>query len=160
MTEEGKKAFDERLATYTEDERRKALARREERVQRSLRKPDKGRIRKWIKEGVDSLIIATNMDPTAILMRLYQYLHNSCPFVVFCEYLEPLEVCFNTIQKKGVACKLLLAETWNREYQFLPGRSHPQMKMTANGGYVLSGIKIIRSKPLDYEQPSWKKQKR
>lgn len=29
-----------------------------------------------------------------------------------------------------------------REYQVLPNRTHPQMTMSQNGGFILSGIKL------------------
>mmetsp|Transcript_2207 Transcript_2207/g.3699 ORF Transcript_2207/g.3699 Transcript_2207/m.3699 type:complete len:295 (+) Transcript_2207:198-1082(+) len=160
MTEEGKKAFDARLATYAPEERERALQRRRERMARGLRRPDRSAVRRWIKEGCDSLVVAANVDVAAVVGRLWRHLHPSCPFVVFCEFLEPLQECFHDIRKKGSACKLVLAETWNREYQFLPGRSHPAMKMTANGGYVLAGVKADRTRTLDFEQRSWKKQKK
>lgn len=37
---------------------------------------------------------------------------------------------------------LQLNETWTREHQVLPGRTHPEMNMSACSGYLLSGIKI------------------
>lgn len=37
---------------------------------------------------------------------------------------------------------LELGETWMREYQVLPQRTHPTMRMNAASGYILSGIKV------------------
>jgi tRNA (adenine58-N1)-methyltransferase non-catalytic subunit len=37
-----------------------------------------------------------------------------------------------------------ISETWMREYQVLPLRTHPQMKTSATGGYILNGIKVIK----------------
>jgi tRNA (adenine-N(1)-)-methyltransferase non-catalytic subunit len=42
---------------------------------------------------------------------------------------------------------LQLNETWTREYQVLPGRTHPEMKMNACSGYLLSGIKVPAPTP-------------
>ena len=42
--------------------------------------------------------------------------------------------------KQAVA--LQLHESWFREYQVLPSRTHPHMTTSATGGYVLSGMKV------------------
>ena len=91
----------------------------------------------------DSILIATKYDPTETLFSLIPYLAPSCPFVVFCEHMEPLVECFSKIQKQqNLAINLRLTDTWLREYQILPGRSHPNMNMSQCGGYILSGIKL------------------
>ena len=43
---------------------------------------------------------------------------------------------------------LQLNETWTRENQVLPGRTHPEMNMSACSGYLLWGIKILDVSPL------------
>jgi hypothetical protein len=35
-----------------------------------------------------------------------------------------------------------LMEIWTRDYQVLPERTHPTMKMHAASGYLLAGIKV------------------
>ena len=50
--------------------------------------------------------------------------------------------CFREVQKRQIACKLQLSNTWTREYQVLPGRTHPTMGMSACGGFILTGIKV------------------
>lgn len=44
------------------------------------------------------------------------------------------------MSKEAVA--LQLHESWWREYQVLPGRTHPEMSTSGTGGYILSGIKV------------------
>jgi tRNA (adenine-N(1)-)-methyltransferase non-catalytic subunit len=44
------------------------------------------------------------------------------------------------VSKEAVA--LQLQESWWREYQVLPGRTHPEMMTSGTGGYVLSGIRV------------------
>jgi tRNA (adenine-N(1)-)-methyltransferase non-catalytic subunit len=106
----------------------------------------------------DSIIIATKYDPTATILRLLPYLAPSCPFVIFHEFLEPLLETFRTLQNGGVgdnelndmpmmcrrniAINLRLTDTWFREYQVLEGRTHPNMHMSQNGGYILMGTKL------------------
>lgn len=50
--------------------------------------------------------------------------------------------CFRELQKQNLAINLRLSDTWLREYQILPGRTHPNMNMSQCGGYLLSGIKL------------------
>ena len=108
----------------------------------------------------DSLIIATKYDPTAILLRLLPYLAPSCPFVIYHEFLEPLLETFRTLQnyyvvenqedgnevpmmrRRNIAINLRLTDTWFREFQVLEGRTHPNMSISQNGGYILLGTKL------------------
>ena len=46
------------------------------------------------------------------------------------------------LQKKKLAINLHLSDTWMREYQVLPGRTHPSMSMTQSGGFILTGTKL------------------
>ena len=78
----------------------------------------------------------------ATLMDLLPFLAPSSPFVVYCEYIEPLTECFMNLQKKKLAINLHLSDTWMREYQVLPGRTHPSMSMTQSGGFILTGTKL------------------
>jgi hypothetical protein len=106
----------------------------------------------------DSIIIATKYDPTITILRLLPYLAPSCPFIIFHEFLEPLLETFRVLQNGGVsdneqsdmpmmcrrniAINLRLTDTWFREYQVLEGRTHPNMHMSQNGGYLLMGTKL------------------
>lgn len=44
--------------------------------------------------------------------------------------------------RRNVAINLRLTDAWFREYQILDGRTHPQMTMSQNGGYILTGTKL------------------
>jgi hypothetical protein len=56
--------------------------------------------------------------------------------------MEPLAHCFLELQRNNLAINLRLTDTWMREYQVLPGRTHPHMTMSQNGGFLLTGIKL------------------
>jgi tRNA (adenine58-N1)-methyltransferase non-catalytic subunit len=90
----------------------------------------------------DSIILATKYDPTSTLLDMLPYLAPSAPFVVYAEYMEPLIECFREVQKQGLAINLRLMDTWMREYQVLPGRTHPAMNMSQCGGFLLTGCKL------------------
>eukprot|EP00529_Nitzschia_sp_RCC80_P029204 CAMPEP_0113500510 /NCGR_PEP_ID=MMETSP0014_2-20120614/32372_1 /TAXON_ID=2857 /ORGANISM="Nitzschia sp." /LENGTH=331 /DNA_ID=CAMNT_0000394861 /DNA_START=82 /DNA_END=1077 /DNA_ORIENTATION=+ /assembly_acc=CAM_ASM_000159 len=91
----------------------------------------------------DSIILAIGQyDSTTVLLDLWEFLAPSSPFVVYCEYIEPLTECFYTLQQQKFAINLRLSDTWTREYQVLPGRTHPAMNMSQSGGFILTGIKL------------------
>ena len=126
----------------TEAEKTAYMERRNARIKKQCAKPQPATIRNWIRDKSDSLIIVTHFHPTSVLLNLLPTLAPSAPFVVFSEYIEPLVECFREVQKRCIACKLQLSNTWTREYQVLPGRTHPAMNMSACSGYILTGIKV------------------
>ena len=48
------------------------------------------------------------------------------------------------LQATKSAIAMQLQESWSRQYQVLPGRTHPMMSTSGTGGYMLSGIKITQ----------------
>ncbi|CAG5136895.1 unnamed protein product [Candidula unifasciata] len=91
---------------------------------------------------LDSLILACKYNPLPILMTMLEFLPPSRPVVVYCQYLEPLVECYTQIKKKGIGLQLRLSETWFREYQVLPQRTHPLMNMSGTGGYLLTFMTV------------------
>ena len=129
----------------TDEDRIQFMNKRANRFARKLTRPTADENLQSLEESTkkcDSLILACNYDPTHTLLTLLPYLETSCPFVVFYEYLEPLVQCFREIQNQGLAINLRLTDTWMREYQILPNRTHPNMNMSQNGGFILTGLKL------------------
>ncbi|OQS00261.1 tRNA (adenine-N(1)-)-methyltransferase non-catalytic subunit trm6 [Thraustotheca clavata] len=139
----------ERIAKYTPEEQAKYNAKKEARMKarenKTRRTPTD--VRNLLRKTADSLIIAANYDPLETLQALLPLLGLSKPFVVYCEYLEPLTRAFDVLQRTDSILNLQLNDTWTREYQVLPGRTHPEMSMSAGSGYILSGIKVESSPP-------------
>lgn len=118
----------------SEKEKKAFFAKRAERFTRKLTRHTPLEARAWYKERKsDSIIIVARFDPTETLFSVFHSLAPSCPFVVFCEYLEPLTACFQKLQENLMAINLRLSNTWAREFQILPGRTHPNMNMNQNG---------------------------
>jgi tRNA (adenine-N(1)-)-methyltransferase non-catalytic subunit len=123
--------------------RKNFLAKRCTRFARKLTRHSAMETKEWLqKRPCDSIVLVARYDPTATLLDLLPYLAPSSPFVVYCEFVEPLAACFRELQKQGLAINIRLSDTWMREYQVLPGRTHPSMTMSQSGGYLLTGIKI------------------
>ncbi|XP_059147966.1 tRNA (adenine(58)-N(1))-methyltransferase non-catalytic subunit TRM6-like isoform X2 [Physella acuta] len=89
---------------------------------------------------LDSLIIAARYNPTPILLKLLDFVPPSRPVVVYCHLLEPLVECYSQVKAKYTGAQIQLSETWYREYQVLPQRTHPMINMSGTGGYLLTFI--------------------
>ncbi|KDO24610.1 hypothetical protein SPRG_10142 [Saprolegnia parasitica CBS 223.65] len=139
----------ERVALYSPEEQAKYLAKKEARIKARQTKTRRtpAEVRALLRSPSDSLIIASHYDPLSMLQALLPLLGLSKPFVVYSEYLEPLTTAFDALQRMDSIVNLQLNDTWTREYQVLPGRTHPEMTMSAGSGYILSGIKVESSPP-------------
>ncbi|ETK71349.1 hypothetical protein F441_21883 [Phytophthora nicotianae CJ01A1] len=146
--EEREQLAAERAKNFTPEQQKRYAEKKARREQTKLFRQKPSTIREWAREKSDSLVIAANYDPEEVLMALLPYLGRSKPFVVYSEFLEPLTRTFATLQKMEAIIDLQLNETWTRENQVLPGRTHPEMNMSACSGYLLSGIKILDIPPL------------
>ncbi|XP_052202415.1 uncharacterized protein LOC127808093 isoform X2 [Diospyros lotus] len=97
----------------------------------------------WKENGFSSLIIAApDVDAWNIVRELLPLLSFSAPFAIYHQYIQPLATCMHNLQLAKMAVSLQISEPWLREYQVLPSRTHPQMQMSAFGGYILSGTRI------------------
>lgn len=110
------------------------------------------RVHRYLRQGVDRLIIACKYRPLPILKQSLYLLAPSAPFVIFHEFLEPLVDCYLYLQEQELAVKMVLSETWLREFQNLPGRFRPEMFMNSTGGYLLTGIYV--GMPVPYNTRS------
>ena len=94
-------------------------------------------------EGADALIIASKFDISAVFTPLLHFLAPSRPFVAFSQSIEPLARCKAELDAKQTAVHVRVTESFLREYQVLPMRTHPEMMTSATGGYLLTGFKVI-----------------
>ena len=99
--------------------------------------------RAMLAEGrFDALLIGSKLDPREALSRLLPILLPSRPFAVFSGYPEMLVPANSWLRSSRVAAHVALTETWTREYQMLPGRTHPHMTTSAASGWILSGTTL------------------
>ncbi|KAK9411147.1 tRNA adenine58-N1-methyltransferase non-catalytic subunit TRM6 [Crotalus adamanteus] len=113
-------------------------------------------------KDADGLIVASRFHPASLLLLLLELVAPSRPFVVYCQYKEPLLECYAKLREKGGVINLKLSETWLRNYQILPDRSHPKLIMSGGGGYLLTGI-TVKNESINtsdcLDEPSSKKRK-
>ncbi|CAI5722555.1 unnamed protein product [Hyaloperonospora brassicae] len=146
--EERERLSAERAKNFTAEQQKRYADKKARREETKICRQKPSTIRQWAREKSDSLVIAADYDPEAILMALLPYLGRSKPFVVYSEFLEPLTRTFARLQNMESIIDLQLNETWTRENQVLPGRTHPEMSMSACSGYLLWGIKILDISPV------------
>jgi tRNA (adenine-N(1)-)-methyltransferase non-catalytic subunit len=90
----------------------------------------------------DGLVIVCKQHPAALLTYLTKFLGPSRPFAVYSPYKEPLLEAYMAVKEAGTAINCSLSETWLRQHQVLPDRTHPMVTMSGGGGYLLAGIHV------------------
>jgi len=130
--------------TDPEDNKReedKSRISRRERQEKRLKKYS--RAVELMKEKLECLIIAPKHHPLPWLFMLLPFLKPSCPFVVYCDKKEPLMEIFNKLHERKSAVMLSINSVFERTVQVLPMRTHPEVHMPGNRGYVLYGISVL-----------------
>ncbi|GAB0096433.1 tRNA (adenine(58)-N(1))-methyltransferase non-catalytic subunit TRM6 [Sergentomyia squamirostris] len=97
-----------------------------------------------MKDKVDALVIVSRQHPTAIFQELHQFLRPGRPFVIYNPYREILVEAFNDLKTNQPVLGLRLYSTFLRTYQVLADRTHPDVSMSGNSGYLLCGYLINR----------------
>ena len=92
--------------------------------------------------GMDGLIVCTDIDIVTVVNALLLLLGASKPFAVFSPFSQGLMECYMDLKNRNAALHLQLTENWVREFQILEGRTRPNMNMEDSGGFILSGIKL------------------
>ena len=94
--------------------------------------------------GFGSLLcVQPSYSAVDLLPRLLPLLAGGAPFAIFSHAQAPLaEAAEWAIRERAAVC-VELHEPWSREYQVLPSRTHPHMGMSATGGYLLIGTRVL-----------------
>ncbi|KAG8730036.1 tRNA (adenine(58)-N(1))-methyltransferase non-catalytic subunit trm6 [Ceratobasidium sp. 414] len=90
----------------------------------------------------DGLVIASQFEPFSIIERLSQYVAGSGVIAVYSPSSQPLIEAQSKMRPIPTYLAPAVTEAWHREYQVLPGRTHPHMSMPGAGGFILSAIKV------------------
>lgn len=90
----------------------------------------------------DSLVIAAKEHPTNIVKSLLPFVKPSRPIVVFSHCKEVLMELYVDLKAGSEVTNLHLTSNWLRMYQIMPNRTHPEVNMNGNSGYLLSGYTI------------------
>ncbi|GMH36731.1 hypothetical protein BSKO_04604 [Bryopsis sp. KO-2023] len=152
---------------------RPAMKHREENKDYVIPPADPQALKPLLEGGFDScLLIAPRFHPTSLIDYALPMLAPGAPFVIYSPHMGPMTECHSSLSERKVAGLLELQETWWREYQVLPERTHPMMDGKNAGGFILSGYKVIHEKMPEnllaarkqstrpnYSKKSWKKRR-
>lgn len=93
--------------------------------------------------GADCILIAGSNAPTQLLLAALRFMRPGGCFAVFCENAEPLADALRRLRTLSLAANVRMCETWCREYQVLPKRTHPLMSMHGASGFLLTGNAVV-----------------
>ncbi|CAI8506771.1 unnamed protein product [Pichia kudriavzevii] len=96
-----------------------------------------------IANDFESLIYASTLNPTSFIPRILPRLRGSSPIVIYNQYKEILiELNHIFLRQKSILLPNIHHSVVTR-YQTVPGKIHPLMTSRADGGYILTGIKVF-----------------
>ncbi|KAJ7597462.1 Gcd10p family-domain-containing protein [Mycena floridula] len=90
----------------------------------------------------DALVVSSEYDPYSIIERLSKYLAGSASIVVQSPHGQVLADLQTTLRGFPEYLCPSVTESWLRQYQVLPGRTHPMMNTSGSGGFLLHAIKV------------------
>lgn len=102
-------------------------------------------VRSLLQKKADGLVLVCKQIPNYILKELLQFLAPSRPFLVYCQYQEPLIKLYQELRSHKDVVFIRLFDNWLRSYQVLSDRTHPEITMSGTGGYLLTGITVVDS---------------
>lgn len=95
-----------------------------------------------LRENLDALIVVSREHPGAIIKALLPFIKSSRPMVVFNSSREILSELLIDLKASGQMIGLRITSNWLRNYQVLPNRTHPDVLMNGNSGFLLCGFTI------------------
>lgn len=95
-----------------------------------------------LRNHLDALIIVAKEHPGSILKALLPFVKPSRPIVIFNLSREILMEVYVELKSSGKVQGLRLTSNWFRSYQILPNRTHPDVTMSGNSGFLLCGHTI------------------
>lgn len=99
---------------------------------------------KIMSEKLDGLVVVAREHPANILKTLLPFVKPSRPIVVFSMNREVLMEMYVDLKSSNEVTGLRLVSNWMRMYQVLPMRTHPDVSMNANSGFLLYGFTVTQ----------------
>lgn len=95
-----------------------------------------------LKDQVDALVICAKEHPSTILKALLPLVKPSRPVVIYNTSREILAELYVEMKSNYSVTNLRITSNWMRMYQILPNRTHPEINMTGNSGFLLTGYTV------------------
>jgi tRNA (adenine-N(1)-)-methyltransferase non-catalytic subunit len=114
-----------------------SVARSNGRTYRTLAPAESAR---WLADGFDAIVVCMHASSPELLRTLVRAARPSGAIVVYNACSHPLaQFAHECAPMSAPVLSPQLCETWAREYQVLPNRTHPVMTNMIPSGYVFSG---------------------
>lgn len=94
-----------------------------------------------LRQNMDGLIVVSKEHPVSILKALLPFVKPGRPVVIFNLSRDILMETFLELKSSGVNA-LKMTSNWFRMYQVLPNRTHPDVIMNGNSGFILHGYTV------------------
>ncbi|MCO5566171.1 hypothetical protein L7F22_019847 [Adiantum nelumboides] len=91
----------------------------------------------------DGLVVISKYEPVSIIERVLPRLAGSANIVVHSPFIQTLIEAHAVLRSHHSIINLNVSEPFQRRYQVLPGRMHPEMMTSATGGYILHGMRVL-----------------
>lgn len=95
-----------------------------------------------LREQVDGLVICSKEDPAEILRALLPFVLPSRPIVIYNTSREVLSELYVDMKSSYSVVNLKITSNFMRSYQVLPNRTHPEINMSGNSGFLLTGLTV------------------
>lgn len=95
-----------------------------------------------LRENLDALVIVAKEHPISIVNALISFVKPGRPVVIFNLSRDILTETFIDLKSSNKVTGLKLTSNWLRNYQILPNRTHPDVNMNGNSGFILHGYTI------------------
>lgn len=95
-----------------------------------------------MRENLDALIIVAKEHPVSIVNNLLPFVKPGRPVVIFNLSRDILMETFLDLKSSNLVTGLKLTSNWMRMYQVLPNRTHPDVNMSGNSGFILHGYTV------------------
>lgn len=95
-----------------------------------------------LKDQVDGLIICAKEHPSTLVKSLLPFVRASRPIVIYNTSREILADLYVEMKSTYSVTNLKITSNWMRSYQVLPNRTHPEINMSGNSGFLLTGYTV------------------
>ncbi|BGP30574.1 tRNA (adenine(58)-N(1))-methyltransferase non-catalytic subunit trm6 [Rhodotorula toruloides] len=99
----------------------------------------------YFRGGFDGVLIASEYEPLSVIERLLPSIGGSAPIVVYSQNVQLLFAANLALRNHPAIISPTITEPFLRQYQVLPGRTHPEMQGMSHGGYILSMIRVLEN---------------
>ncbi|CAD6572124.1 MAG: tRNA (adenine(58)-N(1))-methyltransferase non-catalytic subunit trm6 [Cyphobasidiales sp. Tagirdzhanova-0007] len=100
-------------------------------------------LKEWADGEFDALLVASQYETLSIINVTLPALAGSAQIVVHSPIFQTLSDALQSLIPMPTVLNPTLIEPWLRQYQVLPGRTHPVMNGVGHGGFLLHATRVF-----------------